>query len=102
MKTIEKLAMLKEMNFRNSEREREIMDKLDREISKALDEYDQLKRRQACLKSADVHRTIEIYAEAIIESLETLARFHGLNRADLLELLIATAWAVEQNRAQEG
>lgn len=102
MKTMEKLAMLKEMNFRNAEREREIMDKLDCEISKALDEYDQLKRRQVCLESAQVHRTIEIYAGAILESLETLACFHGLKRADLLELLVATAWALEQNKAQEG
>ena len=59
------------------------------------------KRRNACLKSAEVHHTIEIYAGAILESLETLARFHGLNRADLLELLVATAWALEQIKAQE-
>lgn len=102
MKITKKLALLKEMEARNTAHEREIMDKLDHEISKALDEYDQVKRQNACLKNAQVHRTIELYADVILESLETLARFHGLNRADLLELLVDTAWANEQIRAQEG
>ena len=101
MKTMEKLALLKEMEARNAEREREIMDKLDRDIANALDEYDRVQKRFDCLKNAEVHRTIEIYAGAILESLETLARFHGLNRADLLELLVATAWALEQIKEQE-
>ena len=94
MKINEKLALMDESNKRNEAMEAAFKRDHDRRVIKALEEG------QA--KAASVHRTIEIYAASILESLDILAAFHGETRSDLLELLMRTAWAMEQIKAQEG
>lgn len=94
MNTYEKLIQMKESNQRNEALEAAFKRDHDRRVIKALEEG------QA--RAASVHRTIEIYAESILESLDVLAAFHGEKRSDLLELLVSTLWAKEQYKAQEG
>ena len=94
MNTHEKLIQMDESRQRNEALEVAFKRDHDRRVIKALEEG------QA--KAASVHRTIEIYAEAILESLDILAAFHGEKRSDLLELLTSTMWALEQCKAQEG
>ena len=59
--------------------------------------------RQGIQKKIEaIHRSIEIYADSILESLDVLANYHGTDRSDLLEALIDTLQALEQNKVQEG
>ena len=76
----EKLELQKEIDARNEERAKEFTQQ----------------------KVADIHRSIEIYAGSIIESVGVLADYHGANRGMLLDLLISTLQAMEQTRQQEG
>lgn len=94
MNTRDKLIQMKESEKRNEAMEAAFKRDHDRRVIKALEEG------QA--KAASVHRTIEIYAGSILESLDVLAAFHGEKRSDLLELLVSTMWAEEQIRVQEG
>ena len=94
MNAKEKLALMAESEKRNEAMEAAFRRDHDRRVIKALEEG------QA--KAASVHRTIEIYAGSILESLDVLAAFHDEKRSDLLELLVSTMWAKEQIKAQEG
>ena len=94
MNTHEKLIQMEESKKRNETMEAVFKRYNDRQVIEALE------AGQA--KAASVHRTIEIYAESILESLDILAAFHGETRSDLLSLLTNTAWALEQIKAQEG
>lgn len=51
--------------------------------------------------AAAIHRSIEIYARSILESVDTLAEVHRVERMELVELLVNTVWAMEQARSQE-
>lgn len=53
-------------------------------------------------EAAAIHRSIEIYARSIIESVDTLAEVHRVLPHELVELLVNTIWAMEQTREQEG
>ena len=94
MSTHEKLIQMDKSKQRNEATEAVFKRDHDRRVIKALEEG------QA--KAASVHRTIEIYAGSILESLDVLAAFHGETRSDLLELLVSTMWAEEQIKSQEG
>lgn len=94
MNTREKLIQMDASAQRNEAMEAAFKRDHDNRTIKALEE--------AQNRAASVHRTIEIYAGAILESLDILAAFHGEQRCDLLELLMHTAWALEQIQSQEG
>lgn len=53
-------------------------------------------------EAAEIHRSIEIYARSILESVDTLAEVHRVPPHELVELLVNTIWAMEQTREQEG
>lgn len=59
-------------------------------------------RRKAYLETVGIHGAIEIHARAVLGSLDILAQHHGLKRAELLEVLVNTMWAMEQHDQQEG
>lgn len=77
----EKLELKKAIDARNNDREREFF---------------------RSKKAEAIHRSVEIYADSILESIDILAGYHGADRADVLELLIDTLQAKEQAKAQEG
>ena len=93
MKTYDKLILMDESRLRNEAMEEAFKRDHDRRVIKALEEG------QA--KAASVHRTIEIYAGSILESLDVLAAFHDEKRGELVELLVSTMWAMQQIREQE-
>ena len=78
MTTIEKLRLHKEIEARNEA------------------------RRQQYIRECGVHSAIEISARAILDSLDILAQHYHVTRAELLELLVNTMWAVQQTDEQEG
>lgn len=77
MTTIEKLRLMDEMEARNEE------------------------RRQQYIRTCGVHSAIEISARAILDSLDILAQHYNVPRAELLELLVNTMWAMKQTDDQE-
>lgn len=85
MKIHEKLNLLNESDARNLEK-----------IAAHVVRQEFQKKLEA------IHKSVEIYADSILESLDVLANYHGVGRADLLELLINTLQAMDQHRAQEG
>lgn len=74
----EKLALKEQMDKRNEERVR------------------------AYLKTVCAHGAIEIHARAVLGSLDILAQYYDVTRAELLELLVNTMWAMQQSDEQEG
>lgn len=78
MKIREKLTLLQEVEARNEA------------------------RRQEYIRTCGAHSAIEISARAILGSLDILAQHYNVDRAELLELLVNTLWAMEQTEAQEG
>lgn len=48
-----------------------------------------------------LHRTIEKYAEMVLEWLDVDSKACEVKRSDLLELFVDTINALEQNRSQE-
>ena len=78
MKTAEKLTLRKEMEARNEESCRQHA------------------------KTCAIHNAIEVSARAILDGLDILAQHYGVERPELLELLVNTLWAQEQTKAQEG
>ena len=73
MKIREKLNLLNESDARNLEK-----------IAAHLVRQEFQKKIEA------IHRSVEIYANSILESLDVLANYHGVEREDLLELMLDT------------
>ena len=78
----EKLEHIKSCEARNIEREHAYLEQMKSEVEL-------------------IHRMIERYAAATLNSLDTLAEYHKVPRSELLELLVDTLQALEQVKAQE-
>ena len=59
-------------------------------------------RVRAYLMTVGAHGAIEIHARAVLGSLDILAQHYDVTRAELLELLVNTLWAMQQSDEQEG
>ena len=81
MTITEKLNLMKEIEARNADREREFL---------------QAQKVEA------IHRIVEAYAEVIHGYIDIVAQDYGVERSEVLDLLIDTLQAMDQTKAQEG
>lgn len=84
----EKLTLKDEIEARNEAREREFLQ------ARTLGKFSET----VC----DFNKTVNDAAEAIHSGIDILAKHYGVERSELLELLVNTLWAQEQTKAQEG
>lgn len=59
-------------------------------------------RLKLYLETVGAYKAIEISARAVLGSLDVLAQQYDVKRAELLEQLVNTLWAMQQSDEQEG